>query len=89
MAGDAVVGVIGAFAGVWAARHFGVAVMPGNAGLVIHAAAGAIVLLALVRVSQGGLSLGSKAAAPAKKAAVPVAEGPRPVRPVPRSGRTV
>jgi uncharacterized membrane protein YeaQ/YmgE (transglycosylase-associated protein family) len=91
-AGDAVVGVIGAFAGVWAARHFGVAVMPGNAGLVIHAAAGAIVLLALARVSQGGFSLGSKADAPAKpaaakKAAAPVAEGPRPVRPEPRTGR--
>lgn len=87
-AGDAVVGVVGAFVGVLAARRFGVAVMPGMAGIFIHAAAGAIVLLALARVSQSGLSLGSaKAAAPAKKAA-PAAEGPRPVRPVARTGRT-
>jgi uncharacterized membrane protein YeaQ/YmgE (transglycosylase-associated protein family) len=85
-AGDAAVGVIGAFAGVWAARHFGVAMMPGNAGIAIHAAAGAIVLLALARVSQSGLG-SSEAAAPAKKAAVSTQAGPPPVRPTPRTGR--
>lgn len=88
-AGDAAVGVVGAVVGVLAARRFGVAMMPGTAGLFIHAAAGAIVLLALARVSQSGRGLGSaKAAAPAKKAAAPAAERPRPVRPVARAGRT-
>lgn len=92
LSGDAIVGIVGAIAGVLAARRFGVALMPGVGGTVIHAAAGAIVLLAIARVSQSGFGGGAssaKAAAPKPTVAKSAASTPvfRPERPAPRQGR--
>lgn len=90
LSGDAIIGIVGAIAGVLAARRFGVALMPGIGGTVIHAAAGAIVLLAIARVSQSGFGRGASAGKPAptpstKPAAAKPAAKPAAAKPAFRS----
>ncbi|MTW18857.1 hypothetical protein GJ689_21910 [Rhodoplanes serenus] len=86
LSGDAIVGIVGAIAGVLAARRFGVALMPGIGGTVIHAAAGAIVLLAIARVSQSGFGRGASAGKPVPTPSTkPAAAKPAAAKPAFRS----
>lgn len=50
LAGNIVLGIVGAFVGGWLFGQLGISIMPGIIGTIIAATVGAIVLLLLIRV---------------------------------------
>ena len=55
MLGDMLIGVVGAFLGIWLLSKFGV-VLAGILGLLIYAVIGAVVLLIIIRVIRSIIS---------------------------------